>query len=203
MARWLTGLTLAGWIAVSLAVSAQTGARRWWAPGEATPLADFATYQNDRGAVGVLNTSGRMETRGHPFFEPIGQNGRACVTCHQPADAMSVSLDSIRARWQATGGKDPLFAAIDGRNCPHLPEGDEAAHSLVLNRGLFRVFLPWPPRTSTRNATRSLPCGLESLGDTVAMKASRGTTSLPLTLMGVMSSKPSSRIGRITARWPG
>ena len=37
-------------------------------------------------------------------------------------------------------------------NCPHLPEGDEAAHSLLLNRGLFRVFLPWPPRTSDGEA---------------------------------------------------
>ena len=146
MTRWLTGLTLTAWIAISFAVSAQTGSRPWWAPGAATPLADFATYQNDRGSVGVLNTSGRLETKGHPFFEPIGANGRACVTCHQPADSMSLSVRTIRERWEATAGKDPLFAAVDGMNCPHLPPGDPRSHSLLLERGLIRVALPWPPR---------------------------------------------------------
>jgi hypothetical protein len=146
MTRWLTGLTFAGWIAISLAASAQTGSRPWWAPGEATPLADFATYQNDRGSVGVLNTSGRLETKGHPFFEPIGTNGRACVTCHQPADGMSLSVRTVRERWEATAGKDPLFASVDGMNCPHLPPGDPRSYTLLLERGLIRVALPWPPR---------------------------------------------------------
>jgi hypothetical protein len=148
MTRWFTGLTLAGWIAISLAASAQSSSRPWWTPGEATPLADFATYQNDRGSVGVLNTSGRLDTKGHPFFEPIGTNGRACVTCHQPADAMSLSVRTVRERWEATAGKDPLFAAVDGMNCPHLPPGDPRSHSLLLERGLIRVALPWPPRNA-------------------------------------------------------
>jgi hypothetical protein len=127
-------------------------AEQWWPPGDGRTLPASASYANRYGSLGILQTGGELATRGHPFFEPIGENGRACVTCHQPADGMSVSLESIRARWQATNGKDPLFDAIDGRNCPHLPEGDEAAHSLLLKRGLFRVFLPWPPRTSTGEA---------------------------------------------------
>ena len=59
---------------------------------------------------------------------------------------MSVSVRSIRERWSTTGGKDPLFAAIDGQNCPNLPHDDPRSHSLLLERGLFRVGLPWPPR---------------------------------------------------------
>ena len=31
-------------------------------------------------------------------------------------------------------------------NCPHLPPGDPRSHSLLLERGLIRVALPWPPR---------------------------------------------------------
>jgi hypothetical protein len=131
---------------MSLAASAQSGSRLWWAPGQGTPLADFTTYQNDRGAVGVLNTSGRLDTKGQPFFEPIGSNGRACVTCHQPADGMSLSVRTVRERWEATTGKDPLFAAVDGMNCPHLPPDDPRSHSLLLERGLIRVALPWPPK---------------------------------------------------------
>jgi len=45
-----------------------------------------------------------------------------------------------------------LFAAIDGRNCPHLPAGDPAAHSLLLTRGLIRVASPWPPRDAAGGA---------------------------------------------------
>src|SRR5688572_21317561 len=145
MTRWIVRITLCGWLAMSLAASAQTGVRRWWAPGDGAALADFATYENDRGQVGVLNTSGRVETKAHPFFEPIGTNGRACVTCHQPADGMALSVRTVRERWEATGGKDPLFAAVDGMNCPNLPPADPRSHSLLLERGLIRVSLPWPP----------------------------------------------------------
>ena len=142
--RMIAGVVLSTGIGISLA--AQTASSEWWAPGQGTPLTEFATYPNDRGHVGVLNTAGRIDTKGHPFFEPIGANGRACVTCHQPADAMSLSVRSVRERWAATRGKDPLFAAVDGMNCPNLPAGDPRSLSLLLERGLIRVALPWPPR---------------------------------------------------------
>ena len=144
-AQWIAGVMLTWGIAVSL-TSAQSGSRAWWAPGQGTPLADLARYENDRGQVGVLNASGTVNTKGHPFFEAIGTNGRACVTCHQPADGMALSVQTVRERWDATGGKDPLFSAVDGMNCPHLPPDDPRSHSLLLERGLIRVSLPWPPR---------------------------------------------------------
>ena len=121
-------------------------AGEWWEPGDGRPLPAEALYANAAGALGILNTSGTVDTRGHPFFTPLGTNGRACVTCHQPADAMALAAATVRERWDATGGTDPLFAAGDGRNCPHLAGGDPAAHSLLLTRGLIRVGLPWPPR---------------------------------------------------------
>jgi hypothetical protein len=58
---------------------------------------------------------------------------------------MSLSVDAIREQWRTTGGRDPLFAAIDGSNCPSLPQADASSHSLLLDRGLFRIGLPWPP----------------------------------------------------------
>jgi hypothetical protein len=137
---------LSVWTTCALAVTAAQSPAVWWAPGQGTPLASFSVYPNDRGEVGVLNASAPVETKGHPFFEPIGSNGRACVTCHQPSDAMSLSVRSVRERWAATGGRDPLFAAVDGMNCPGLPTGDPRSHSLLLERGLFRIALPWPPR---------------------------------------------------------
>lgn len=120
--------------------------RPWWRPGDGATLPAAVEYGNELGRFGLVNAGGPVATAGHPFFEPLGTNGRACVTCHQPADAMSVSVATIRRRWAETGGRDPLFAAVDGSNCPNLPQSDPASHSLLLDRGLFRVFLPWPPR---------------------------------------------------------
>ena len=145
MTRWQSTLLAVALSAVFVA-AAPGPPPTWWSPGQGTPLPAFATYDNEQGQLGVLNTSGSFETKGHPFFEPIGTNGRACVTCHQPSDAMSLSLRSIRERWTATAGKDALFAAVDGMNCPNLPPGDPRSHSQLLERGLFRVALPWPPQ---------------------------------------------------------
>jgi hypothetical protein len=125
----------------------------WIAPGSRVTLARELVFENPLGRLGVLNESGPIDTAGHPFFEAIGSNGRACVTCHQPANAMSVSVASIRERWRVTGGRDPIFAAIDGSNNPSLPQNAESSHSLLLSRGLFRVGMPWPPAGVTPEFT--------------------------------------------------
>jgi hypothetical protein len=119
---------------------------QWWAPGDGRVFAPVMDFTNELGTVRTLNVDGPTDTRGHPFFTALGSNGRACVTCHQPSDGMSISIATIQRRWQETKGKDPLFAAIDGSNCPHLPQEQASSHSLLLDRGLFRVFRPWPPK---------------------------------------------------------
>ncbi len=131
------------------AVTAQQPAverRDWWSPGEGRQFPQALEYANEHGSLALFNVDGAFNTAGHAFFEPLGPNGRACVSCHQPADGMSLSLQSIRERWEETGGTDPIFAAIDGSNCPTLPQAEEASHSLLLQRGLFRISMPWPPK---------------------------------------------------------
>jgi hypothetical protein len=117
----------------------------WLEPGAGGMLGAELQFDDALGRLGIVNSSGPLNTKGHPFFEPLGTNGRACVTCHQPANAMTISAASIRERWSATQGKDPLFAAVDGSNCPDLPQEKESSHSLLLNRGLIRLAIPWPP----------------------------------------------------------
>ena len=117
----------------------------WIEPGSGATLPRDLVFANGLGRLGVLNAEGPVDTKGHPFFEAIGSNARACVTCHQPANAMSVSVETIRERWRATSGKDPIFAAVDGSNNPSLPQDQASSHSLLLDRGLFRVAMPWPP----------------------------------------------------------
>ena len=151
LARSKTGrlIAVAGIASVAIGGGAlAVGASVWWAPGNGRVLPKLSTYENERGTLAVYNADGPIDTKGHPFFEPIGTNGRACVSCHQPSDSMSLSVKTIQQRWAATKGSDPLFAAVDGSNCPSLPQKDPASHSLLLSKGLFRVSLPWPPRSS-------------------------------------------------------
>lgn len=138
-----------GALVLALSVGARGGETpdRWWAPGEGRVLPAVLDYDNANGTLRTLVVGGPLKTRGHPFFEPLGPNGRACVTCHQPADAMSLSVASAQRQWERTGGKDPLFAAIDGSNCPTLPQDKRESHSLLLERGLFRIERPWPVRS--------------------------------------------------------
>src|SRR5215472_18137264 len=86
----------------------------WWDADRGTPLPPSKDFGDPSGQLRLLNKSGAVETKGHPFFTALGSNGRSCVTCHQPTSAMSLSLDLIRMRWADTEGKDPLFAASDG-----------------------------------------------------------------------------------------
>ena len=137
-------------IALTIAVAAMPGQIspppfKWLPAGAELILTRELSFDNASGRLGILNADGPVNTKGHAFFQPLGTNGRACVTCHQPANAMSLSVDTIQERWRATNGKDPLFAAIDGSDNPSAPQDRESSHSLLLNRGLFRVGLPWPP----------------------------------------------------------
>lgn len=124
---------------------------QWWAPGDGATLERETHYANASGLITILNDLAPIQTKGHPFFESIGSNGRACVTCHQPADSMSLSVATIQAMWEMSNGTDPLFAAIDGSNCPHLPQEHAPSHSLLLDKGLFRIALAWPPKDHAGN----------------------------------------------------
>jgi hypothetical protein len=139
----LWAVSLYGWSAAETPRPPESEA--WWSPGSGREFPATLSYPDERGIITTLNLKGPTDTRDHPFFTPLGTNGRACITCHQPADGMSVSARDIQARWQATDGKDPIFAAIDGSNCPSLPQDERSSHSLLLERGTFRVARPWPP----------------------------------------------------------
>ncbi|HTU59369.1 MAG TPA: hypothetical protein VMF89_13060, partial [Polyangiales bacterium] len=114
----------------------------WIQAGQGGVVPERSRYPNSAGQVEVLYAKGPLDMAQSAFFEPLGSNGRGCVTCHQPASAMGLSVEMIRRRWAESNGKDPLFAAIDGSNCPNLPQDKQSSHSLLLDRGLFRVSLP-------------------------------------------------------------
>ena len=131
-------------VAATVLMGQYGGADHWWEASSHEQLPVFATFGDNSGELMVYNTAGAVATEDHPFFADLGVNGRACVTCHQPANAMSLGTERLDERWVQTSGRDPIFAGVDGSNCPSLPQKVKSSHSLLLQRGLFRIYLPWP-----------------------------------------------------------
>ena len=115
------------------------------AVASATVIPNLFPFLDPTGLISTYNTAGPIDQSSkNPFFESLGTNGRTCGTCHLAGDAMGLSLHSIRAKYFVSHGNDPLFAAIDGANCPNTTSLDPAAHSLLLKNGLIRIGLQLP-----------------------------------------------------------
>lgn len=119
--------------------------------GPRTATADNAaglTASSDPfGQLRTFTTAGSFDLQ-NPFFKELGTNGRACVSCHQPDQAWTITPPEVRRRFVASKGLDPIFRNNDGSNC----EGAEIdtvskrrdAFSLLLTRGLIRVSMDIP-----------------------------------------------------------
>ena len=96
--------------------------------------------------AGVFQTLDGMEgfDQRSFFFQSLGTNGRSCGTCHLPDQAFTLSAAAAGLTFVLTQGRDPLFAPVDGANCPNAQSWDPSAHSLLLKNGLFRISLPLP-----------------------------------------------------------
>ena len=128
-------------IALAILGSASGAAARAESADEAPPGPQL--FPDRTGVVGTLSVNGLLNERS-AFFESLGTNGRTCATCHVASQAMSLSAQGIQLRFALTRGKDPLFAAVDGANCPSARSDNAADHSLLLSHGLIRIFLPLP-----------------------------------------------------------
>ena len=105
------------------------------------------TVKNESGLARTINVAGfPVVATDNPFFLDLGANGRRCVTCHQPGNNMTVSAAGVQARFEETGGTDPIFRPNDGSNSPLADvstiEARRAAYSMLLTKGVIRVGLP-------------------------------------------------------------
>jgi cytochrome c peroxidase len=131
-------------------------------------VSTFETDRDPTGRLGSYQPGGPVTTATNAFFQSLGVNGRSCGSCHQPSSAMSVSVANIQERFAVSQGDDPIFAPVDGANCPNqvpasrlsaAPAGEvgrllggnntdvASAYSLLLNKGLFRIFIEVPTQT--------------------------------------------------------
>jgi len=110
-------------------------------------IANLTPYSNDTGAIRTYNTAGAIKLD-NPFFQSIGSNGRACVTCHQPGDAWTITPAHVQARFAATEGLDPIFRTNDGADCPSADvstvDARQRAYTMLLCKGLIRVSIGVP-----------------------------------------------------------
>jgi hypothetical protein len=110
--------------------------------------AEIVDTQDPSGQLRTLIVKGPLDLD-NPFFQDLGTNGRRCVTCHQPADAWTITPANVQQRFRESRGTDPIFTNNDGSNCEgavavSLAE-KRAAYGLLLSRGLIRVGLDVPP----------------------------------------------------------
>ncbi len=90
----------------------------------------------ERAQSHTFNTTGGIDPSGI-FFQALGTNQRTCASCHQLSQGMGLSATAAQALFTSSNGSDPLFAAVDGANCPTVAAGDSVGHGLVLNNGLI------------------------------------------------------------------
>ena len=136
-------------------------AKIWRQGGIPAVIFQDEQFRNPDGQLGNYNSAGATITGSNAFFQSLGTNGRSCVTCHNPPSGMGLSLRNIKARFRANLN-DPLFAPVDGANCPDaVPaqftsgslyrgirgKGRKAlkdAYSMLLTRGLIRIAIKVP-----------------------------------------------------------
>jgi cytochrome c peroxidase len=132
----------------------------------ASVLPNLFPFRDNAGVVSTYSTGGPIEENG-PFFQSLGTNGRECVTCHEPSDAMSITPPHIQERFELTRGNDALFATVDGANCPADPRSARSSHSLLLSHGLIRVGITLPAKPQFTIATVHDPYGCAIVTDPV------------------------------------
>ena len=110
--------------------------------------ADVTTlrFPNDLGISETLST--RPIDGQSAFFQSLGTNDRACISCHQPQDGWTITPSSVRKRFADSDGLDPIFRLNDGAVCPDADastlDARRRAYRLLLRKALIRVALSIP-----------------------------------------------------------
>jgi processive rubber oxygenase RoxA-like protein len=141
----------------------------------------LAPFSNPTGLARTFSTAGRIDTD-NPFFQSLGTNGRACVTCHQPATGWTVTPVEIRRRFERTGGLDPIFRANDGSNSPladvSTVEARRSAYSMLLTKGLIRVGIGIPAGAEFTLESADDPYGFATAGELSLFRRPLPSTNL-------------------------
>ncbi len=149
-------------LAAALLITAGAGA--WVGLGESERDL-LEPFVNPTGAARTFSTAGHVD-RSNPFFQELGTNGRTCFTCHRPESGWSITPAGVRDRFEATGGRDPIFRTNDGSVSPFADvstvEMRRSAYGMLLTKGLIRVGIGIPAGAEFALAAVDDPYGFAS-----------------------------------------
>ena len=149
--------------------------------GERSFLPNMKYFDNPTGMFATYSTVGKIDLTG-PFFQDLGANGRACVSCHQPSVGWTVSPPDIKARFRESAGTDPIFRTNDGANSPNADvstvKARRTAYSMLLNKGLIRVGIGIPPKAEFELVAVDDPYGYASASELSLFRRPLPTTNL-------------------------
>ena len=120
----------------------------WGQAAENTGIPNLYPFPNESGQSATFTTNDAIDLT-NPFFQDLGTNGRSCGTCHQPDQGWSIAAERVQARFESSGGLDPIFRTNDGANCDHnidtsTIDDRASAYSLLRSRGLIRIAINVP-----------------------------------------------------------
>jgi cytochrome c peroxidase len=142
-----------------------------------------AVMRDPTGSFQTFSTTDTVDAT-NAFFQSLGSNGRACVTCHRPEDAWGIVPAHVQARFDATRprGMDPIFRTNDGSNSPLADTSTEvarrAAYSMLLSKGLIRIGLPIPPAAEFELSAVDDPYAFASAAELSLFRRPLPTTNL-------------------------
>ncbi len=146
----------------SHSTSSGSGSQQQQQAGQLPPSADASGQIQTISSNGTVNFS-------NDFFANLGTNQRVCFSCHQPSDGWTVTPSHLQARFNSTGGTDPIFRSVDGSNCPtddvSTVSARQAAYTLLLNKGLIRVARPIPANADFTLSGVNDPYGCATAGN--------------------------------------
>ncbi len=160
--------------------------------GKTTPpppnlIPSLQPYPTPSGTESTYNAAGSIDPSGI-FFQALGTNPRSCANCHQLSQGMGLSAASVQSLFATSNGSDPLFAAVDGANCPTVATSDSAGHSLIANNGLIRIAEALPANAQFTMAVAQDPYGCAAVTNGAGQTAySVYRRPLPATSLTILS----------------
>jgi hypothetical protein len=179
-----SGLATCRWLLAAILFAAPTAV--WFASGEkeedSQPQNLLQPFVDPTGVVKTFSTLHHVDTN-NPFFQSLGTNGRACITCHQPATAWTVTPEQVQRRFNATDGLDPIFRTNDGSNSPladvSTVEARRNAYSMLLSKGLIRIGIGIPSSAEFTLDSVDDPYGYASAAELSLFRRPLPSTNLP------------------------
>jgi len=112
--------------------------------------AGLAQFPDPTGVSANYTTAGSIDLN-NEFFQSLGTNGRACVSCHAPESGFTITPAHLQSLFDQCEHNPPaslatrcaVFRTVDGSNSPNADVSTtcarRTAYSMLLNKGLIRI----------------------------------------------------------------